>query len=220
MTSLDSQLPSWAKTDRFDIEARAPGNPTKDEMRLMMRAVLADRFQLKIHTESQEASVLALQLVKPGLTGPQLQPHPENSKCSNKAEEDTTTSSDFEGKHIGVGNFPSGLACGGVLGFPPSEPNLLHLGARNVTVGLIAAGMTSWGNLGKAVVDKTGLSGMYDFSLEWLPDRLGSDSAAQVENAGPGFLQAVKEQLGLKLTTQKGSIQVIVLDHLEHPSAN
>ena len=80
--------------------------------------------------------------------------------------------------------------------------------------------MTFLGNLGKPVNDKTGLSGMYDFSLEWLPDRLSSDTAAQDETAGPSFQQAVKEQLGLKLTSQKGSVDVIVLDHLEHPSAN
>ena len=81
VASFDSQLPSWARTDRFDIEANAQGKPTKDQMRLMMRALLADRFKLKVHVESHEQSVLALQLVKPGLTGPQLQPHPENSKC-------------------------------------------------------------------------------------------------------------------------------------------
>jgi len=64
------QLPDWAKVERFDIQARASGDPGKDQMRLMMRALLADRFQLRIRFERREVPVLAFTLAKAGKTGP------------------------------------------------------------------------------------------------------------------------------------------------------
>ena len=75
------QFPEWAKTDRYDIEARAEGNPGKDQMRVMMRGLLAERFRLKVHTENREVPVLAFMLDKPGKTGPQLWLHTESDNC-------------------------------------------------------------------------------------------------------------------------------------------
>ncbi len=83
LTSLRPQLPKWAVTNRFDIEARAQGNPTKDQMRLMMQSLLADRFKLAFHYETRQLPVFKLVLLKPGKTGPQLQPHPADSPCSS-----------------------------------------------------------------------------------------------------------------------------------------
>src|SRR5579863_4005111 len=73
------QLPKSIGTDLFEIEARGAGNPTKDQMRLMMQSLLADRFKLAVHFESREGPVFALTLVKPGQTGPKLRPHAEGS---------------------------------------------------------------------------------------------------------------------------------------------
>lgn len=70
-----------ATTDRFDIQARAEGNPGKDQMRLMMRSLLADRFKLAIHHETRQVPAFAIVLVKPGKTGPQLQLHPNDAPC-------------------------------------------------------------------------------------------------------------------------------------------
>src|SRR5439155_25643923 len=76
-------LPAWVYADRFDIEARAEGNPTKDQMRRMMQALLADRFKLTTHIETQAKPALNLVLAKTGRTGPQLQVHSEkNESCS------------------------------------------------------------------------------------------------------------------------------------------
>ena len=69
---ISTQLPKSFPMDSFDIEARAPGNPTKDQMRLMMQSLLADRFKLRIHFETHEGPVYALTLVRPGHTGPKL----------------------------------------------------------------------------------------------------------------------------------------------------
>ena len=73
------QFPNWVSTDVYEIEARAEGNPTKDQMRLMMQSLLADRFKLVVHFETQEVPVLALTLVKPGKIGPKLRRHAEGA---------------------------------------------------------------------------------------------------------------------------------------------
>ncbi len=81
---LRPQLPEWVTTDRFDIQARAEGNPGKDQMRLLMRSMLADRFRLAIHTETREVPVLAFVLLKPGLTGRRLWRHPNDASFSEE----------------------------------------------------------------------------------------------------------------------------------------
>ncbi len=77
LQAVRTELPKWAATDRFDIQARATGNPTKDQMRLMMQSLLADRFKLTLHYESRQLPVFALSFWrKAGKTGPQFQAHP------------------------------------------------------------------------------------------------------------------------------------------------
>jgi len=68
-------LPKWVSTDSFDVQARAEGNSTQDQMCLMLRSLLADRFGLTVHVETAQPPVLALVLEKPGKTGPKLRPH-------------------------------------------------------------------------------------------------------------------------------------------------
>ena len=84
--SVQSQLPKWATTNRYDIQARVAGNPTKDQFRLMMQALLADRFKLAIHYEIKQQPIFALVLDKPGKLGPKLQPHPADSPCSTAGD--------------------------------------------------------------------------------------------------------------------------------------
>jgi uncharacterized protein (TIGR03435 family) len=78
---LVPQLPRWVMTERFDIQARTEGNPTKNDMRLMMRALLADRFKLAIHTEKRTVPVLAVILAKSGKLGKQLRVHSADDSC-------------------------------------------------------------------------------------------------------------------------------------------
>jgi uncharacterized protein (TIGR03435 family) len=74
------------------------------------------------------------------------------------------------------------------------------------------------GQLERPVIDRTGLSGNFDFALEWAPEQAGPDLPP--DPAGPTFLEALKDQLGIKLESQKGPAEVIILDHVEHPSEN
>jgi uncharacterized protein (TIGR03435 family) len=84
INSMLATLPKWTNTTRYDIEAHAPAgmNPTKDQLRLMMQALLADRFKLAFHYESKQLPVLALVLDKPGKLGPKIQQHAADEPCS------------------------------------------------------------------------------------------------------------------------------------------
>ena len=219
IASLQAKLPEWASSERFDIEARTDKtNATKDEMREMMQSLLADRFGLVVHYESRAVPVYALMLVKPGTTGPKLRQHPADVSCQDFSLLLKTA----DGKPVvklpdaGPDGFPT--FCGGILDVPASAQDRYSFGARNVPMSMIASSFSSWGNLGRPVVDETGLRGMYDFVLDFTPDL--RPSYATIDSGGPSFQEALKQQLGFKLESTKGDVQFLVLDRLEHPTKN
>jgi uncharacterized protein (TIGR03435 family) len=222
-TRLASQLPPWAG-GRFDIEARAEGNPTRDQMRLMMQSLLADRFKLVVHHETKQGPIYALVLARPGKTGPQLQPHVDDGSCSGAstapgAVTPKPASSSADGPPV----------CSvGLIYRPPSSPGRERAGARNVTIDQLANLITIIGakggpRLDGPVVDRTGLGGTFDFTIEFAPqvdEPLPAGSDFQPDPSGPTFLEALQEQLGLKLESQAGPIDILVIDHVEQPSEN
>ena len=150
--SLANQLPQWAKTEEFDIQARAENhNPTKDQMRLMMQSLLADRFKLALHTETRQLPVYALVLDKPGMPGPQLRPHPDDVPC---------TGADKPAPASIVSEPPS--FCGAVQAWAVN--NQRHFRMVDVTMGQIAAFLAVMGGGQggldqRPVLDQTGLPG-------------------------------------------------------------
>jgi uncharacterized protein (TIGR03435 family) len=209
---LRTQMPAWVMTDRFDIQARAEGNPDKDQMRLMMRSLLADRFKLGIHYETRQVPVFAVVMMKAGKTGPTLQSHPADYPCSTVPQASQSRNAD-----------PFPALCSGLFPLPPTAPGRLRVGARNVTMEFIANQLSAVGRLERPVIDRTGLGGNFDFALEWVPERPAAQPAVtdlQPDPSGPTFLEAITDQLGLKLESQKGPAQLLILDHVEHPSEN
>lgn len=207
--------PRWVAADNFTIHARLAGNPTKDQIRLMMQALLADRFKLAIHFETRTVPVFALTLAKPGTRGPNLRPHSEGPPC-DRVVNDSTTNTRTAKPDV----YPRECEVYGLLG---RTDHMLMAGSRNTTMGLIAASLTSFPDgLSRPVVDRTGLTGRYDFTIEWTPEQNGSAGAeaSQPEPQGTTFLEAVTEQLGLKLEPTKAPIKVPVIDHVERPSEN
>jgi uncharacterized protein (TIGR03435 family) len=103
---------------------------------------------------------------------------------------------------------------------PPSGRGRVRLGGRDVTVELIASSLADkTGGPDRPVLDQTGLSGTFDFTLEWtLQPRSGEP--VQLDLSGPLLPEALKEQLGLKLDSQTGAVDVWVIDHVEQPSEN
>jgi uncharacterized protein (TIGR03435 family) len=218
---LRPRMPEWALNERFDIQARAAGNPSKDEMRLMMQSLLADRFKLSLHRETREVPVFDVVLIRPGKTGPQLQPHSAAAPCPTnvapQAESVPGQSASF-GEMV-AGGFPA--LCGGFQNLPPSAPDRRKIGARNVTIPFILASISGDGSRQRPMFDRTGLTGTFDFTLEWsMPGSLATDPNAQPEFSGPSFEDALRTQLGLRLESQKAPVGTLVLDHVEHPSEN
>jgi uncharacterized protein (TIGR03435 family) len=205
-----SDGPGWINTDRFDIAAKAatgattlPDDPAKmteeqrktngDQMRERLRALLADRFQLTLHRETKEQSVYALVIGKNGF---KLQ------------ESDTKGAPGPRGMmRMGRGQFTG----------------------QAVQLRMLTQALSS--QLGRPVIDRTGLTGSYDFKLEWTPDPgqsgpfggggpPGADAPPPPDPNGPSLFTAVQEQLGLRLESQKGPVEMLVIDRVEKPSEN
>ena len=217
--SLAASAPAWVREDLFTIEARTDNTAvTKDQLRSMMRALLADRFKLTIHREMRETRVYALLQVKPDTLGPRLRSHPATAICANFAPAAPATGGKAPDQPVQTspGDFP--VICGGILGLQASASDRYSFGAAGILMPVIAKSFSSWGNLGRPVVDRTGLAGPYDFILDFTPDP--RPSYATEDSGGPSFQQALQQQLGLKLEAQKAQVEFLVLDHVEHPTGN
>jgi uncharacterized protein (TIGR03435 family) len=215
LEAFRGMAPDWVINDRFNIQARTEkGDVTKDQLRLMMRSLIAERFNLSVHYETRQISVYGLQMVRSGTMGPKLQSHPADSLCTTTLPAKATASTPAPTETI-AGGFPT--TCGGIVLLPASAPQRYNIGGRSISMSLLANSLTGWGSLGRPVIDKTGLQGTYDFTLEFTPEpSLGSSSEAAADFDGPTFREALKEQLGLRIESQKGEVQVIVLDHIDH----
>jgi uncharacterized protein (TIGR03435 family) len=218
-------LPAWVYSDRFDIEARAQGNPTKDQVRLMMQSLLVDRFKLTTHTERQTKPVFNLVLAKAGILGPQLQTHSDDGSCSTTSTPQTpktaplaapTTPSSISGLQLPP------IPCGSVGQIAASTSDRGRLGGRSVTIARIASFLSNpYTGVDRPVIDRTSLTGTFDFSLEWsLAPNSTQPPDSPPSDTGPTFLEALQDQLGFKLKSTTGSVDVLVIDHVERPSPN
>ena len=201
----------------FDISARAPADTSIDQMRLMMQALLADRFHLVIHYISADAPVFALVLAKPGATGPNLQPHPPSDACAAPVPDQSSAPASHPSTAPAVGDLPP--VCGVIAHVPSSTPGQ-HYGGRAISLALFATSvptMTGLAATPRPVVDQTGLTGLYDFTLTWVHDPSGD--AAIPDNVA-NFRDALKAQLGLELKSTRAPISFLIVDHLERPSEN
>jgi uncharacterized protein (TIGR03435 family) len=215
LQSVVSQVP-WTAEDKFDIEARAAGDPDKAEYRLMMQSLLADRFKLVVHRENRQVPIYALVLAKPGKLGSQIRLHkPEDPVC--KANPEPAFHGPIE---VDAEGFP--LACGGPLGMKASAPARMKDGGRDVAMTRFAAITTGVGEVDRPMVDETGIKGTVDYTLEWGKAYRGNGLTPDIQpdpNA-PTFQEALKEQLGIKMVSKKGPQELFFIDHLERPSEN
>jgi uncharacterized protein (TIGR03435 family) len=208
---LVPQLPAWAMSDRYDIQARAPGNPAKRQMRPMMQALLAERSHLAVRREAREAPVAALLVSKAGKLGPQLLVHSVGAACTGEPPS----------RFPLAGGFPA--LCGEIGGMPPSTSGRQRFAGRNVTIAQLVRFLPGSDRLDVPVVDETGLAGTYDLVLEYTPDYNGPPppGVAPPDPNGPPLMQALTEQLGLRLERRKkGTIEVLVVAHVERPVEN
>jgi uncharacterized protein (TIGR03435 family) len=219
--------PAWITADTFDIEARSDrGALTPDEMASMVQSLLADRFRLKIHRETTEGSVYALVVGKNGL------------KMKRSADE-----TPVGGQRGPGGGRPRGETGPGARGpIPLDGPPGERGGGPPRGGGRMAPGFAEVNGvsmpmlvemlaqqLGRPVIDRTDLKGLFDIRLEWATDPnfagprgpgggLGPDIGAST--SGPSLFTAVEEQLGLRLEPAKGPVEKLVIDSVQRPSQN
>jgi bla regulator protein BlaR1 len=203
-------VPNWTITDKFDIQAKAVGNPSTDQLRLIMQSVLSDRFHLAAHYETRQVPVFALVLSKPGKTGPQLQPHPNDSSCAT-----TTPPTSPASAPTSADRLPA--ACGRIEGQPSRSSGRMRVAARSALLGLLADYLAQMGNLDRPVLDHTELGATYDFTFEWTARRVDRANPHGTE-PDPAFLQDLNNQLGLRLEPRTGSVDVLVIDRIEKPA--
>lgn len=215
--------PKWLRTDFFEIHAEAQGNPMKDQMRLMMQSLLADRFKLAVHFETREVPVLALTQVKAGKLGPKLLPHSQGPPCPEEYKEPEPGVMPDPRKEVyppNCGEMPS-------RGMPDGT---WFVGSRNTTMAIAAQEFFTYGFLAgeidRPVVDETGLNGRFDLVLDYKPGESNrfrpppGAPAPSGEFGGTPFIEALRQQLGLKLVRTKAPVQTLLIDHVERPSPN
>jgi bla regulator protein blaR1 len=221
--ALAAQLPSWSRKEFFDIEARPQSKAvTRDQVRLMMQSLLADRFKLVAHLVSKQGPEYALVLAKVGKLGPQMRSYPDGFPCADAPQ----LTGGGRGQGSGVapilptvddGRFPA--SCGRISRMTPSGPGLARQGGRDIPMGSII-GWLQMPESDRTLVDRTGLSGTFDVSVEFeTTPPPGADSPAAPGN-GPAFLEAMERQLGLKLQPITGPVETLIIDHVEEPSPN
>ena len=224
--------PSWQMSSKFDITAKAPEGTTKGTPNLlpMMKALLADRFKLKTHTETRELPTYALMVARSdGTLGPDIKP--SSSDCSNPAEAQKRTEELAKGGSAGLLSMLAKgetIPCMIMPAVNPSNPTG-GFGLRGN--GQAMTGLTQFLTqvTGRIVQDKTGLTGLYDFELRFDPQVLmamlpqlglnvpAAATANLAPSDSPALLTALQEQLGLKLDSQRGPVQVLVIDSAEMP---
>jgi uncharacterized protein (TIGR03435 family) len=169
--------PGWIDSERYDIAAKiaTAAKLSLEDLKALLRALLADRFSMKSHIETKEGMIYTLRI---GKDGSRLTRHDDGTGTKARA------------------------SCGHLLG-------------GRVTTAVLATMLSR--QLEHDVTDETGLPGKYDFQLDWTPDA-GACPGATADQ--PSIFTAVQQQLGLRLESAKGPVEILVIDHIQAPSDN
>lgn len=195
--------PEWVDSERYDIDARAEGTIDARQSALMVRRLLEDRFKLRAVMETRELPIYDLVVARSGLK-------------LKLPEDQTPVPPPGQGPEPGPGTprgFHAALIGGKLTGSAMPVSNLVDFLTRY---------------LGRPVYDKTGLTGMFDMTLEWTP---GTEQAPTPFGPNPNFLPpsetsgatlftTLQEQMGLRLESKKGPVEVVVIHSAEKPSEN
>jgi uncharacterized protein (TIGR03435 family) len=204
--------PSWIDSDRFDIvgklagepPAAAPPRPDGPQM-LAMRALLADRFKLKLHKETRQLDVYNLVMLKPGVTGPSLKTSTTDCAAIAAARRG--------GAPPPPPNPNAPMLCG-----IQSMPGLIRMGG--VPLAPVVQMLTNQSQ--RLVFDHTNLTGNWDLTLKFAFEQRGQPppgaNVPPPDPDAPSLFTAIQEQLGLKLEPAKAPVEVTVIDSIEHPT--
>jgi bla regulator protein blaR1 len=201
--------PDWIRDDRerWDITAKAPEGTKPDQLLLMVQQLIADRFKVRLHKETQEVPMFALVMARADRRlGPQMKPAAFDCNALRAAiarGEKPTPPPQTDRPACGAQTRPGQFLVGG---YPVSD---------------IARNLSSFVG-GRPIVDRTGLTGIYDLQLTWTPEQPPIAPPGQVlpplDPNGPSIFTAVEEQLGLRLQATTGPVEVLVIDSAERPT--
>ena len=216
--------PSWMDSQRFDVIAKVPDGATRQDARIMLQNLLSDRFKLKLHKGSKEALIYELVVARGGI------------KLKDAAQ---TAAAPAEGAGGPPAEVPP-RGKDGLLRTPHSQLGIqatvngrMRMQGDAVTMARLSdtLGMA----LGRPVVDKTGLTGAYDVTLDFSPEGMGpgpkgpapgeggrgnpAEAPGDSNDAGPTIFKALQEQLGLKLESRKGPVDLLVVESAEKTPA-
>ena len=187
-------IPPSLDSERFDVDAVPQGTPNVSEQRQMLQRLLADRFKFTMHRETRDLPMYALVKARAdGRLGERLKPSAVD--CAN----------------VRAGAPPPASA----PGQPPSCMMIFGQG-RLMSFGMTITQLAEMGLsrfVLRPVIDRTDLPGSYTWDLEWAPD-----NSPDVDGNLPSLMTALVEQLGLKLESRRGPVEVIVIDRVEPPT--
>jgi uncharacterized protein (TIGR03435 family) len=231
--------PAWIDTERFDIVAKVPKGASKDDVKLMLQNLLAERFKLTLHREKKELPMYALVVGKNGSKMKESPPDdPDPKEASGPQDAAAAAANEQKAKQAlenGLRNMKDGM---------PPPPGLAGRGtsmmmmpgrARMSSQKETMAQFSEWlaNQLDRPVVDQTGLTANYGVTLEYAPESAGGRGPMGMalpplpsggeggmppeadSQAAPSLFTALQEQLGLKLEQKKGPVDLLVVDHLE-----
>ena len=199
----DSQIiggPSWMSSNRWDVQAKAEETASQKQINEMLQRLLVERFQLKSHKETITGPVYDLVIVKSGPRFSETKPDSRNSGHDSQGSQARTSH--------GAGG---------------------HTVGKSMTMAQLAEMLA--GFVGRPVIDKTGLRGQYDIALSWTPDpgqtaaladhtspRRAETEATPSDPNAPSLFTAIQEQLGLKMQSAKGRVEVLAVDGAQKPN--
>jgi len=214
--------PSWIDNDHYDVEARIDESMAatfstlshdqqKEQTSLMMQALLAERFKLKVHFETRQLPIYALVLAKGG------------PKLAVAKESPSVAEGDDRQRGGVVPSLSAANLRKGVLVLYQGQE--AEMTAREATLDQLVHWLAGYSEIGgRTVVNQTGLTGTYDFTLRWSRERLTMPAqqsfTSNPEPEAPALFTSLPEQLGLRLISTKGPVEVLVIDHIERPSEN
>jgi uncharacterized protein (TIGR03435 family) len=229
--SYQLSLPGSLDTDRFDISAKVPDGATKEQFRLMLQNLLAERFKLALHREPKEMQVYDLVVLKSGLKIKEAVEEPAKDADADAPPPSPLAGRGGRGPNLDKDGYPViPKGCNGCIMVVGGGKARMHM-EKETMQGF--ADMLS-DQQSRPVTDATGLKGKYDFDVTFDMDRMGmgrggpppppgggaagsgGDSPLSADSdMGVPLAGAIQSQLGLKLESKKGQVEMIVVDHAE-----
>jgi uncharacterized protein (TIGR03435 family) len=204
--------PGWIRRDRFDVNATAGREVSLKELRSMLQAMLVERFKLRTHYETRQAPVYRMMVANRDKLGPQLRR--AEAECASVPADPLR------------GITPGKSEPCGYFGPSPTVPmgsDRAYQAIRGLSMADFA--MRLYPYLGRRVVDGTGLAGYFDAEFEFTAEVVMPPPSPEQPNPYdgrvlPSIFSVLPQQLGLRLESQRGAVEVLVVDYAEHPTDN